>query len=425
MAERVVSPSDRAFAATVEVPGDKSLSHRSLIFAAMANGASELSNLGPGEDVGATLRAVQAFGATWDGATMSSPGIDSWSEPGSPIDCGNSGTAMRLLAGVTAGRPFHTELSGDDSLSRRPMERVAGPLRLLGAGVETAEGGTAPMHITGGSLEGASVSIDVATAQVRSAFELAAVQANGVSTIDSPPGYRDHTERMLESWGRGERLGSTAFRIHPGPVPPGSYDIPGDPSSAAFLWASAAIREGAAVTTPGVSLNPGRIGFLQVLGEMGAQVDGVVSGEFHGDPVGTVTVRGSGLGAAFVPAELVAATVDELPLVAVVAAYGEGITKVTGASELRTKESDRITSTVAMIRALGGGADEESDGFTVLGTGFLEGGVVEARRDHRIAMAAAVAATAANGSVTVSGAEAAAVSWPGFYEILESTWSSR
>jgi 3-phosphoshikimate 1-carboxyvinyltransferase len=225
--------------------------------------------------------------------------------------------------------------------------------------------------------------------------------------------------------GLGKRESATTFRIYPGEVPPYHYAIPGDPSSAAFLWAAAAIIDGAQVVTPNVSLNPGRIGFLEVLEAMGATVSGEVTGAILGDPVGTVSVSGNGLRATRVAGDLVAATLDELPLVAVVASYAEGVTTVADAGELRAKESDRIATTVEMINALGGGAQARADGFEVLGLGWLEGGVVQSAGDHRIAMAGAVAATAATGPITIAGASAAGVSWPRFYEALEALWSSQ
>jgi 3-phosphoshikimate 1-carboxyvinyltransferase len=214
-------------------------------------------------------------------------------------------------------------------------------------------------------------------------------------------------------------------QIAPGRVPGARYDIPGDPSSAAYLWASAALVAGAHIVTPGVSLNPGRLGFLRILEAMGATVHGEVTGSIHGDGIGTVAVTGGGLQAVEVFGDTVAAAIDELPLVAVLAAYAEGVTVVREATELRAKESDRIASTTEMIRALGGGAESTEDGFAVIGTGFLDGGVVDAAGDHRIAMTAAVAATAADGPVTVLGASAANVSWPSFYETLEAVWSSQ
>jgi 3-phosphoshikimate 1-carboxyvinyltransferase len=426
MTERTLNPPSGPFEAVRTVPGDKSLSHRALIFGAMAEGVSQVDNLGPGADVESTKRAVAALGVEIRGDQLHSPGVDGWSPPGEAVDCGNSGTTIRLLAGALAVRPWEAILTGDRSLQRRPMRRLVGPLTALGGKIELSDDGTAPVRTGGaGSLTTAEIEIPIASAQVRTAFQLAALQAPGVSSVKSPYGFRDHTERWLVAWGLGEWHDSGAFRVYPGRVPPGRYELPGDPSSAAFLWAAAAIRNGSRVETPDVSLNPGRIGFLQILEAMGAEVGAQVTRSLGGDPIGTVWVRGRGLVATDVSGPVAVAALDELPLVAVLGAYAEGITTVRDAAELRAKESDRIASTVSMIRALGGGAEATDDGFAVVGTGWLEDGTVEAHDDHRIAMAAAVAATAATGPIRVRGADAAGVSWPGFYETLEATWSSR
>jgi 3-phosphoshikimate 1-carboxyvinyltransferase len=330
------------------------------------------------------------------------------------------------MAGALSGSPVTATLIGDGFLMGRPMRRLVEPLEALGAGVELTGEGTAPMTVTGaGRTTAAEVSIPMASAQVRSAFELGALRADGESTVTSPPGYRDHTERWLETLGLGKKESATTFRIYPGLVPPYHYKIPGDPSSAAFLWAAAAVVDGAEVITPGISLNAGRIGFLEILETMGATVTGQVTGAILGDPVGTVSVKGNGLRGTTVAGALTAAALDELPLVAVVASYAEGTTTVLDAAELKAKESNRIETTVAMVNALGGGAQARDDGFEVLGLGWLDGGRVEAGGDHRIAMAAAVAATGANGPVTISGAETVGVSWPRFFEALEALWSSR
>jgi 3-phosphoshikimate 1-carboxyvinyltransferase len=419
---RVVAPPERVFATGVRVPGDKSLSHRALILAALASGESRISGLAPGADAAATMRALRSLGIEVSRHRVTG---GRWREPAGPIDCANSGTTMRLLTGAAAGAPFRTTLIGDESLMRRPMERLVGPLTALGAVVTTADGGLPPVTTGGGGLIGNAVVIELPSAQVRSAFELAALQAAGASTIDGPAGFRDHTERWLEAFGLGERLDDGGFRIDPGPVPATEYEIPSDPSSAAYLWASAALIDGAQVVTPDVSLNPGRLGFLSILERMGAEVSAEVTGAVHGDPVGIVSVTGAGLMAVEVAGSTAAAAIDELPLVAVLGAYAEGVTVVDDAAELRVKESDRIGSTVEMIRSLGGAAEETEAGFTVVGAGFLETGMVDAAGDHRIAMAAGVAATGATGPVTIEGASAAAVSWPTFYDTLEAMWSSR
>jgi 3-phosphoshikimate 1-carboxyvinyltransferase len=412
------------FDATVTVPGDKSLSHRAVLFASMAEGDSHIEGLGTGADIASTVAAMRSLGVSIEGSEVRSPGIAQWRQPDHPIDCGNSGTTMRLVAGVLSTSHVRAKLVGDASLSRRPMERLVAPLLELGGVVATSADGTAPLGVGGAAMakEG-SWKLTVASAQLRTAFELAALAADGPSTIDSPPGFRDHTERWLHAIGRGSWTSSTAFRVEPGAVPAARYEIPGDPSSAAFLWACAAITPGSRITTSNISLNPGRLGFLEILGRMGAGIEAEVTGSTGDDPVGDVTVSWGDLHAADIGGDLVASALDELPLVAVVAAYGEGVTTVRDAAELRAKESDRISAIVEVIDAMGGGIQERADGFEVVGTGFLEGATIDPQHDHRIAMAAAIAATRSSGKVVIADAEVASVSWPGFYAQLEDLWS--
>lgn len=429
MTTRELFPPGGEFAASVTLPGDKSLSHRALMFSAMAEGSSEISGLGTGQDIKNSAAALSQLGVDYSAAngsiSVTSPGVADFDEPGGAIDCGNSGTTMRLLTGMLSSQPFATTLIGDDSLSKRPMDRLVEPLSVLGASISTATAGTPPVRVMPvATLQGGEVVLKTPSAQLRTAFELAAVQAVGDSVVTSPPGYRDHSERWLETVGLGERKDDT-FVVHPGAMPATSYDLPGDTSSAAFLWAAAAIKTGSEVTTPNITLNAGRIGFLEVLERMGAEVDASVDRAILGDPVGTVRVRGAGLRAVSIDGALTIASLDELPLLAIVASFAEGITTVSDATELRVKESDRIKSTCEMVRALGGGAEATDDGFEVVGLGWLDGGKVSSYGDHRIAMSAAVAATGARGPVRIMGAEAAAVSWPDFFETLEAVWSSR
>jgi 3-phosphoshikimate 1-carboxyvinyltransferase len=421
---RVFTAPPGAFAATVSVPGDKSLSHRALLFAAMAAGESTITGLASGGDVASTASALASLGVAIDGDRVASPGVEGWRAPGGPIDCGNSGTTMRLLAGALAGRPFETTLVGDASLSRRPMGRVARPLETLGARVAVSARGTAPLVVAGGPLRGADVVVPVASAQVRSAVALAALQAAGTTSIDSPPGFRDHTERRLVAEGRGRWASETRFVVEPGPIAPGPVRVPGDPSSAAFLLAAAAMRRDARVTVRDIALNPGRTGFLEVLAAMGACVAVETTGREGGEPVGDVTVTGGPLSGTQIGGSLAVRCLDELPVLAVLAGIAGGPTRVSGAAELRAKESDRIAAAVGLVNALGGRARALPDGFEVAGGGPYRPAEIDAGGDHRIVMAAAAAATAA-GRVGVAGASAASVSWPGFAEALEAVWSSR
>ena len=409
--------------ADTTVPGDKSLSHRALILAAMAAGVSRVVGTGPGEDVAATRRALGALGVACDGDLVSSPGVDGWAGPAAPIDAANSATTLRLLAGALAGRPFRTTLVGDASLMRRPMGRLLAPLVALGASVELGPGGGPPVTVGGAALRGADIRLPVASAQVRSAVALAALQAVGSSTISSPPGFRDHTERWLEAMGRGRKLSEVKFLVLPGPVVADIWEVPGDLSSASFLLAAAALRPGSQVTVRNVTLNPGRTGFLDVLEAAGARVRRTATGRVHGDPVGDVTVVGEGLRPVRVSGVPAVRALDELLLVAVLGAAATGETIVTGAAELRVKESDRAAAAVRLIRSLGGEATELPDGFMISGRGALAGGEVHAGGDHRLAMAAAIAAVISPAGVRVKGFEAAAVSWPGFVDALETLWS--
>ena len=276
------------------VPGDESLSHRALILGSMAEGRTGQPGSAPGRTWWPRPRRCGRWASPSTPAGSTARGSTAWTAPGRPLDCANSGTTIRLLAGALSGRPFATTLSGDTALRRRPMRRLVAPLAALGADIGVTEPqGTAPVTVRPvDGLRGASVLIDLPSAQLRSAVELAALQAVGSTVVRSPEGYRDHTERWLVALGRGAFAGPGTFRVDPGPVPVAEYRIPGDPSSAAFLWAAAALRPGAKVTTPNVSLNPGRIGFLQILESFGAGVGAEVTGSVLGEPVGLVTVTG-------------------------------------------------------------------------------------------------------------------------------------
>jgi len=411
------------FDADITVPGDKSLTHRALALAALASGTSRVVGGAPGTDAGAMLAALEALGVTPEGDLIRSPGADNWLDPPGALDLENSGTALRLLTGALAGHRSRIVLTGDASLRCRPMTRLVEPLAQLGARIEVSPTGTPPVITGGARLRGAEVRLTLASAQIRSAVAFAAVQAEGPSTVDSPPGFRDHTERWLATLGMGRWSDRTRFQVEPGPVPPIEYHIPADTSSAAYLWAAAALSPGSRVRTRGVSLNPGRTGFLDVLVTMGATVDRRVSRLELGDPVGDVTVVGAPLGAVRIAGDLAVRTIDELPLVAVCAGVAEGETRVTGAAELRAKESDRIAAIVDLLRHLGCESEADEDGFVIRGGGPYRGCRFDPGGDHRMAMAAAVASVAAEGEVTVDGFEAAAVSWPGFAAALEGLWS--
>lgn len=410
-------------AGAVRVPGDKSIGHRALIIGALTDGTCILTGVPASQDVLATAAAVQAMGAT---VTLGagSTGLDGTvtgplGAPDRPIDCGNSGTALRLLAGVAAGIDGTTTLTGDESLLARPMGRVSRPLRALGATVDGPDDATRPpLAVTGVIRDGGSHRSEVASAQVKSALLLAAVRAGVGVTVQSPLPSRDHTERMLRAMGLavetdledGARV--TLSAGVPAAIP---ITVPADPSSAAFWWAAAAIG-GTVVTTPDVGVNPGRTGILAPLAAFGAAVSIELQDPAGDEPVATVTVDGSGgltehtsLGGA-----QVVDAIDELPILAIVGALGDGGLEVTDAAELRVKESDRIGALERLFTALGMTIQTRPDGFTVPGGQQPRGGTFDAGLDHRLAMSAAIAATVATGPVTIDGFAATGSSYPGF-----------
>lgn len=471
------------------LPGDKSISHRALMLASLAHGTSTLTNLAPGADVASTVRCLRDLGARIDiefgsdgtpVATVHGRGIELLRASALPLDCGNSGTTARLLAGLLTAVPGTHVLIGDASLSRRPMERVVAPLRKLGASIRgTGSPARLPLEIRGGhgatsttasmlasewvhvapngdvsfatsritgtmiraslgisGLSGGRIGTSVSSAQVKSALMLAALHGSGPLTIDEPSPTRDHTERMMAAMGirvssRSSGRGM-AITVEPGTPKPRNMNIPGDPSAAAFMLALGVHPSSGGVTVRNVGLNPGRIGFLSVLRRMGANV--VIEPNHHPsfEPAGTITARPSTLVGTTIEPEEVPSLIDELPLVAALATQAHGDTVVRGASELRVKESDRIMAMCRGLSAMGARISPLPDGFVVNGPVVLRGGVelspivVESEGDHRIAMSLAVAATwcrpgvgADWSHVLVRGAECASISDPAFWERLD------
>ncbi|MFN2451935.1 MAG: 3-phosphoshikimate 1-carboxyvinyltransferase [Candidatus Dormibacteria bacterium] len=405
-------------AGSTAVPGDKSIAHRALFVSALAEGVSRLRGLPGSADVAATRACLERLGVVITGGTdETTVHAGSWSVPAANLDAANSGTTMRLLAGLLAAQPFASVIDGDGSLRRRPMERVAHPLRLMGALVETNHGHP-PLRIRGGALRGIRYTMPVASAQVKSALLLAGLFAEGETTVVEPLPTRDHTERLLRHAGvavASDWSGTTVIgRGRPAPLDLG---IPGDPSSAAFPLVAAALCD-SAVTVRQVAVNPGRIGLLEVLDEMGCQVTLERRPDRGGEPVADVRVAGRPRRAAQVSAERVPSLIDELPLVALLGTASTGTTVVRGAAELRHKESDRIAAVVGQLRRMGAHIEEFDDGFAVRGGERLRGATVDAGGDHRLAMLLAVAGVAASGVTTVDGAAAAAVSFPTFAGML-------
>ncbi|MFN8179386.1 MAG: 3-phosphoshikimate 1-carboxyvinyltransferase [bacterium] len=407
---------------TLAPPGDKSLSHRALLFAALAGGAAELERLNPGEDVESTARALRALGVRvqrrgerW---RVEGGGAKALRRPARAIDCGNSGTTMRLLAGVLAACPFESRLVGDASLSRRPMDRVADPLTRMGARVEGRRlGGSlvAPLVVRGGGLRPIAHRGRLASAQVKSAILLAACVAGVAVEVREPHRSRDHTERMLRALGARLRRTRGGVRLEAGGAlrsPAGR--VPGDPSAGAFFAAAAAALPGSDLVLEDVALNPTRLGFYRALVRMGARVEAAETRRWCGEPVGRLRVRPAALRAIAVSPPAVPALVDEIPVLAVLAAgAARGVTRIRGAGELRVKESDRIAALADGLARLGADVVERPDGLVIAG-GRLGGGVVDARGDHRIAMAFRVAGLLASGRVRVGGARAMRISHPGF-----------
>ena len=425
MSERRVQRAQRVNG-TVIVGGDKSISHRALLLGALARGRSYIGNLSPAADVQSTLRCLQQCGAglvVRDDSRVACDGVGpgrSLHTPGADLDCGNSGTTMRLLTGAIAGHEMQARLTGDDSLRRRPMERVAEPLRAMGAEV-TSSGGVAPLQVTGHRrLRGIEYTMPVASAQVKSSILLAALSADSPVAVIEPAPTRDHTERMLRMCGADVVADGSRVVLTPGELDPFGLRIPGDLSTAAFFLALAASRPGWEITCPEVTLNPGRTGVLDVLRQMGALVEieeQPPAGEV--EPVGTVTVRGGGLlHGVSIEGAMIARCIDELPVLAVLATQAEGLTAIRGAGELRHKESDRIASVATGLRALGVDVDETDDGLCITGPAQLRATRLESGGDHRLAMAWAIAGCLAEGETTIVGADCVAVSAPHFFEDL-------
>jgi 3-phosphoshikimate 1-carboxyvinyltransferase len=409
----------------VRVPGDKSISHRYAILGALADGETVLEGYAPGNDCRSTLRCLQQLGVRVerpDGSTnvhVTGRGLRGLMAPAEPVDAGNSGSTLRMLAGVVAAHPFEATLTGDQSLRRRPMLRVARPLRMMGAEVSAVEN-RPPVTIRGGSLSPIDYRPETASAQVKTAVLLAGLQTVGVTTVREIASTRDHTERALRAFGGQVDVQGLVVSVRGNQrLRGGRFRVPGDPSSAAFWAAAAAGLPGSEIEMVEVGLNPTRTAFFGVLARIGARVESAAAEDFGGEPMGVVRVSHDRLDPIVIRPEEVPGLIDELPVLGALGCFGGGV-RVTGAAELRTKESDRIAALVGGLRALGADAEELSDGFEVRPAGPLAGGNVDACDDHRLAMAFAIAALGAREPVTIRGADAADVSYPGFFDVLAS-----
>jgi len=430
VADRIAVPPARAVTGELRVPGDKSISHRYALLAAIADGPSMIANYAPGADCASTLACLASLGAIVsrtpapDDAdppivAIQGRGLRGLVTPSGPLDCGNSGSTMRMLGGVIAAHPFISTLVGDASLSRRPMRRIIGPLTQMGATVTAGPGDRPPVVIHGGQLAAIHFAPDTPSAQVKSAVLLAGLQATGDTRVSEPASTRDHTERALAAFGAAVAVVGRSITLRGGQRLSGRVlRVPGDLSSAAFMAVAAAALTGSDVTISDVGLNPSRAGLLDLLRRFGAQVETVVEDEWNGEPVGRLRVRHSVMRDLVIAPEEVPEVIDELPVLATLGTFGGSVT-VSGASELRVKESDRIAELVAGLRAMGADADERPDGFQVRSGARLTGGTVHANHDHRLAMAFAIAALGATGPTLIEGADAVAVSYPAFFEDLE------
>lgn len=416
-----IEPAPR-FRGRFRLPGDKSLSHRLALFGAIAHGTTRITSFGTAADNASTLDCLQALGVTVRraGSTVEveGRGFEGWRAPAGDLDCGNSGSTLRMLAGVLAGRPFRSVLTGDASLRRRPVERVAVPLRLLGARA-TGQDGKPPLVIEGGPLRAIRYDQKVASAQVKTAVLLAGLQAEGRTTVSEPELSRDHTERLLPAFGVAIHRDGLAVSVDGGArLRAATLDVPGDASSAAFLLVAALVLPDSEVTVENVLLNPTRTAFLDVLREMGADLEVTVTST-EPEPCGTVTARTSALRGTTVRPDVVPALIDEVPILAVAAARAEGTFRITGAAELRVKESDRLAALVEGLSRMGVSVEELTDGLVIRGGRPLRGATVRAHDDHRIAMSLAVAALATSqGTTLIEGAECASVSFPEFFDLI-------
>lgn len=431
MSDLVVRPSN-GLRGTMMLPGDKSISHRSVLFAAIADGDTTINGFLTGEDTMNTAKAVAMMGIRAEGLgtdriVVHGKGLDGLSEPAGVLDLGNSGTGMRLMAGLLAGQDFFSVLTGDQYLRKRPMARIVDPLRQMGAIIDGRSGGTlAPLAIRGGSgrIRAIAYTSPVASAQVKSALMLAGLFADGATSVSEPFKSRDHTERLFRFFGvevqeSGTRVtvcGRQRLRAK------GSLDIPADLSSAAFFIVAASIVPGSDLTIRSVGVNPTRTGLIDVLTDMGADISLMNSREQAGEPVADIRVRHKKLRAVEIAGNVIPRAIDEIPILSVAASYAEGTTVIRDAAELRVKESDRIATMAAELRRMGVTVTEFPDGMEITGRDELNGAVCESHGDHRVAMSMAVAGLAARGETVVRDAAWIGTSFPGFERLLhEST----
>ena len=423
---RQVVSSPAFLAGHISVPGDKSISHRALILNSIAKGSAQVTGLSGGADVLSTMACLRALGAKIEegaqpGAVMIDGADSVLQEPLDVLDAGNSGTSMRLLCGLLASQEFTSVLTGDGSLRSRPMGRVVEPLKEMGAQIMGRKHDTlAPLTLRGGGLQGIEYTMPVASAQVKSSIMLAGLSAQGDTILHQPALSRDHTERMLSAMGVRVDTDGLTLTLHPGTLRCVDLAVPGDISSAAYWLVARLCHPTARVLVSGVGLNPSRTGILEALQEMGAGEALSLSDEriVGGEPVADLMAQSCQLKGTEIGGDIIPRIIDELPVLAVAACFAEGTTVIRDASELRFKETDRIQTTVSQLRRLGANIEARDDGMVIHGTGRLSGALCESFSDHRLAMSLAVAGLLAEGDTTIQGADAASVSYPGFWDHL-------
>jgi len=401
----------------VILPGDKSISHRALMLGGIAGGESRVRGLSQGADVASTASCMRALGVEIADGRIGGVGMRGLRAASGPLDCGNSGTTMRLLAGLLAAQPFASELTGDESLSRRPMDRVVEPLRRMGARADWP-----PLRVGGGEeLRGIEFQAPVASAQVKSSVLLAGLYADGPTEVVEPVATRDHTERMLRAMGADIQTGDRRVRVaRTERLQPIDIDVPRDVSAASFWLVAAGLIRGSRVRMPGVGLNRTRTGFVELLRRSGFNVVVSADPDAAGEPVGTIEIGAAGeLRPLTIEAQTAAEMIDELPVLAVAATQLPGTSTVRGAAELRVKESDRIAAMAEALNAMGADVTVLDDGWLIKGPRHLEGARVDSKGDHRIAMAMAVAGMMADGTTQIEGADSVDISYPGFWDQLD------
>ena len=425
MRQTVRCPS--SLSGVLSVPGDKSISHRALLLNSIALGEARLTGLSIAGDVLSTMRCLKALGIQIEpgqepGAAVVHGTGNELQEPQEILDAGNSGTSLRLLSGLLAAQPFTSVLSGDDSLRARPMGRIVEPLKLMGAEIKGRNGDSlAPLTIKGGQLQGIEYTMPVASAQVKSSIMLAGLAATGETILHQPAKSRNHTERMLAAMGAPVESDGLTLVLRPAELRPMDIDIPGDVSSAAFWLVAGLCHPNARIMVRNVGINPSRMGIIEALRAMGAGPSLRLTEErmVGGEPVADLQVESGHLKGIEIGGDMIPRIIDELPVLAVAACFAEGTTVIRDAEELRVKESDRIETTVGELKSLGATIEARQDGMVIQGTGRLRGAACRSHGDHRLAMALAVAGLLADGETTVHGADAAAVSYPEFWQHLD------